>query len=298
MNREELIKKWLDHNLTPEEQIAFEQLEDAKPLTQMDEALKGFKNEGLSIDHSYLALQKELKLRQHKKSSWLKPALKIAAILVLGLSLYYYTATLDTAVETPIAQQSTVALPDASVVELNANSKLVFNKGRWSETRSVNLEGEAFFKVAKGATFDVITPQGLVTVLGTQFNVKQRQNYFEVTCYEGSVAVTHQDQSFNLKPGDTYSSIYGMTSTKTTNDLEQPQWLLGESSFKSVPLQYVIMELENQYDITITPQDIDSSRLFTGSFTHNDLDLALQSVTIPLNLNYTISGKSILIQRE
>ena len=72
----------------------------------------------------------------------------------------------------------------------------------------------------------------------------------------------------------------------------------GESSFKSVPLKHVISEFENQYNLKITSEDIDTSRLFTGSFTHKNLDLALQSVTIPLNLSYSKSEKSIVLTRE
>ena len=60
----------------------------------------------------------------------------------------------------------------------------------------------------------------------------------------------------------------------------------------------VIAEFENQYNQTVVTKDIDLSRLFTGSFTHNNLDLALKSVTIPLNLGYSKSGKSILLKRE
>jgi hypothetical protein len=43
MNREELIKKWLDNNLNSEERNAFEKLEDYTELIQLDSALKAFK---------------------------------------------------------------------------------------------------------------------------------------------------------------------------------------------------------------------------------------------------------------
>ena len=95
------------------------------------------------------------------------------------------------------------------VFRLNAKSLLAFNKKDWKQEREVELDGEAFFKVAKGSSFNVITKSGTVTVYGTQFNVKQRDNYFEVICYEGLVGVTYNSQETKLKPGDSFLIIDG-----------------------------------------------------------------------------------------
>ncbi|SDI15274.1 FecR family protein [Winogradskyella thalassocola] len=294
MKREELIKKWLDHNLNTQEQNAFEQLEDYNELIKLDAALKDFKAPEFSSDQTY----KTLKPEKTNSKQWLKPLLRIAAILAIGFSIYYYTTTLDTTVVTDIAQQTSIELPDHSTVDLNANSTVSFNESHWGETREVKLQGEAFFKVAKGQKFDVITADGIVSVLGTQFNVKQRDSYFEVTCYEGLVAVTHNNKTTKLKPGHTFVIIDGKLLANEKENAVQPQWLHGESSFTSVPLKHVIAEFESQYNQTIITENIDLSRLFTGSFTHNNLDLALKSVTIPLNLSYSKSEKSILLKRE
>lgn len=43
MNREDLIKKWLDHNLNAEEKNAFEALDDHADIVKLTESLKGFK---------------------------------------------------------------------------------------------------------------------------------------------------------------------------------------------------------------------------------------------------------------
>ena len=298
MNREALIKKWLDHNLSTEEQKAFEQLKDYNELVQMNSALKDFKAPDFSVDNAYQILKPKLKPDTVKYITWFKPLLRIAAILAIGFSIYYYTTTLDSQFSTSIAQHSTIELPDASTVDLNANSTLVFNKKHWRGNREVKLHGEAFFKVAKGQNFDVLTTDGIVSVLGTQFNVKQRDAYFEVTCYEGLVAVTHNNKTVKLKPGHTFQIIDGKLLANEKENTTQPNWLRGESSFTSVPLKYVISEFENQYNQKITIDNVDTSRLFTGSFTHKNLDLALQSITIPLNLNYSKSEKSILLKRE
>lgn len=294
MKKKELIKKWLDNNLTTEEQKAFEQLEDYKDLTRMNSALKSFEAPEFPMEYNYKELK--TKLKRNTSVVWYKPLLRVAAVLAICFSVYYYTTTLDTNVNTTIAQQTQIVLPDASMVELNANSHLSFNKSQWHKNREVSLAGEAFFKVAKGQQFDVVTTNGIVSVLGTQFNVKQRDNYFEVTCYEGLVAVKSNEESVKLKPGYSFRIIDGKLLVDEKEVATQPTWLRGESSFKNVPLKYVISELENQYNIKVTAQNIDTSRMFTGSFTHKKLDLALQSVTIPLNLSYRKSGNSIVIK--
>ncbi|MFK7833849.1 MAG: FecR family protein [Winogradskyella sp.] len=297
MQREELIKKWLDHNLNTEEQIAFEQLEDYKDLIQMNTALLDFKAPEFAIDDTYAHLKPSLKTKT-LNPQWLKSLLRIAAILAIGFSVYYYTSTLDTEVGTFIAEQTTIALPDESTVNLNANSTLSFNEHSWTDTRIVNLQGEAFFKVAKGQKFDVVTSDGTVSVLGTEFNVKQRESYYEVICYEGSVAVTHNAKTVKLQPGDRFKIIDGKIHANEKENALQPQWLLGESGFTNVPLKHVIAEFENQYNYQIVLDNVDTSRLFKGSFTHNNLDLALQSVTLPLNLSYSKSEKSIVLKSE
>lgn len=298
MKKEELIKKWLDNNLNAEEKNAFKQLENYNELIHMNSALKDFKAPEFSIDDTYQTLKPKLKSDTLKTNKWFKPLLRVAAILTISLSAYYYTTTLNTEVSTHIAQQTTIKLPDASTVDLNANSTLTFNESNWDKNREVQLNGEAFFKVAKGQKFDVITTDGIVSVLGTQFNVKQHGSYFKVTCYEGLVGVTHNNKTVKLKPGYTFRIIDGKLLANEKENTAQPNWLRGESSFKDVPLKYVILEFENQYSFKINTDNIDTSRLFTGSFTHKNLDLALKSVTIPLNLSYSKSGKSILLKRE
>ena len=295
MDRETLIKKWLDHNLTQEEQMAFEGLEDYKDLLKISESVKGFKSPNFDSEVEYAKVKSLLKPKSNK--NWMRPLMRIAAVLVIGLSLFYYNSTLDTEIETTIAQETTISLPDASTVALNAQSTLTYNKKTWSNKREVNLEGEAYFKVSKGSKFDVLTSDGKVSVLGTQFNVIQHKNYFEVTCYEGMVAVTHNGNSIKLKPRHRFALIDGMIKNETENE-EKPSWLANESTFKSRPLRYILDELQRQYNVALDTGNTDLNQLFTGSFTHNDLDLALQSITIPLGITYTKSDAVIVLKSE
>jgi transmembrane sensor len=298
MKREELIQKWLDHALTPQELEAFKQLEDYEELTKMDNALQYFKVPEANVEAAYATVQSKRK-NTSKPTSWLKPLLKIAAILVIGFGAYMYASIPNlTTVETLVANKILIELPDASAVTLNSVSNLSYNKDAWNEQREVNLKGEAYFKVAKGATFNVVTEDGVITVLGTQFNVKQRNDLFEVFCYEGSVKVSHNDTSVVLKRGERYLILDGKQIRNEKEMLKEPTWIRNESSFKSLPLRIVIQEFERQYDVTVDANSVDLSQIFTGSFSHTDIDMALKSITIPSQLKYQKKQNSIILKRD
>lgn len=297
MEKEYLISKWLENDLSPQELEAFKKLEDYDELIKLSKAVKHFKANDYDSDAELKQVLKTIK--SHKKQiHWLKPFLRIAAILAICFGLYYYTTTLDTTISTQMAQKTTLELPDASSVSLNAKSYLAYNKKEWKQERNVELDGEAFFKVAKGSTFNVITKIGVVTVFGTQFNVIQRENYFEVICYEGLVGVTYNSQLTKLNPGDSFLIINGEIIAKEKENRSTPSWLNNESQFNSLPYKYVLAEFERQYNITITPQNIDTDQLFTGSFSHNNIDVALKAISLPLNLTYSKTRNSIILKRE
>lgn len=296
MKREDLIKKWLDDELNPQELQAFQKLEDFEELTNLSNNLMRFEAPEYNTSAELDSVLSKIRSSNSKQTSthWLRPILRIAAVIAIMFSVYYYTTTLDTNIETLAAQKTAIQLPDNSAVTLNALSNLTFNKRDWKDDRDVELEGEAFFKVAKGSTFNVNTPNGKVTVLGTEFNVKQRINYFEVVCYEGSVQVTHNSDIVILKPGDSFLKINGKLIAREKETLLQPSWVNNESSFKSMPFAYVIREFERQYNVQINPQNIDQKQLFTGSFSHDNIEMALKSITLPLNVKYNFKNKTTI----
>ena len=296
MNREDLIKKWLDHNLNLEEQTAFEALDDYEDLVKLSKSLKGFKAPGYKEEPEFKNIKTLLKSKSN--SNWLRPLLKVAAVLLFGLSVFYYNSKLNTTIETLVAQQTLIELPDASKVELNALSNLTYNKSKWDKKRQVILDGEAFFRVAKGAKFDVKTNQGIVSVLGTEFNVKQRENYFEVTCFEGLVAVTYNKNTVKLKPGNRFAVIDGEIIANEKENKTQPSWTKSESAFTNRPFKFVINEFQRHYNIKIETNKVDTELLFTGGFPHKDIDLALKSITLPLGITYSKTKTVIVLKGE
>ena len=147
MNREELILKWLDNNLNDQELKAFKNLEDYDDLVKLNNNLQTFKADNYDTSKQLENVLSAIKSKKQTPVHWFKPLMRIAAILAVCFSLYYYTTTLDTKISTEFAQKTTIKLPDASRVSLNAKTSLAFNKKDWKHERALELHGEAFFKV-------------------------------------------------------------------------------------------------------------------------------------------------------
>jgi ferric-dicitrate binding protein FerR (iron transport regulator) len=290
MEKDYLIKQWLNNNLTEDEKQTFIQTDDYTFYKDIIDNAEYFKasNQQKVVDFETFKQNYQAKKSSTKAINWYKPLLKIAAILVVAIGVYFtFLFKPLTEVQTLANQKTTVELPDASLVTLNALSDVSFSKSKWDKHREVNLNGEAYFDVEKGKTFDVLTADGVVTVVGTKFNVKQRDSYFEVQCYEGIVKVTSELKVETLLAGDTFRIIGNTITSGKITDIE-PQWTKNSSSFDAVPLKEVFAELERQYAISINVNNINVNRLFTGGFEHKNLEKALISITQPMDLTYDI----------
>ena len=299
MEKEDYIKKWLEGTLDEKEKALFEKTEAYKSLEQLSNSLMSFKASEFDAEEGYEGLKARISARKVRTlpMSWLNPVLKMAAALVaIAGSYFLFLHDPSTVVKTLAAEKTEITLPDSSFVALNALSRLAFHEKNWGKERRVDLEGEAFFEVAKGSRFDVMTSAGTISVLGTAFNVLNRKDYFEVICFEGSVKVESGDDVVTLLPEQIFQKIDGVirrADKKTPNNT--PAWRRSESSFESVPFRYVLQELERQYDVSVSTINVDSKQTFTGTFTHSDLSLALKSIAIPLNLTYKVEGKKIIL---
>tara|TARA_R110000868_G_scaffold88088_5_gene245791 strand:+ start:4113 stop:5009 length:897 start_codon:yes stop_codon:yes gene_type:complete len=298
MKKEFLISKWLNNDLNDQELEAFKKLEDYDELVKLSGGVQAFKADEYDSSKELDHVLKTIKIGKKTQTHWFKPVMRVAAILAISFSLYYYTTTLDTTITTDVAQKTTIILPDASTVSLNAKTFLAYNKKSWKNERDVELNGEAFFKVAKGSTFKVKTKVGTITVFGTQFNIKQRAHYFEVICYEGVVGVTYNSQLTKLEAGDSFLIIDGKQIAKEKENSTTPSWLNNESQFISLPYKEVLSEFERQYNVTFTNQNIDTNQLFTGGFAHNNIEIALKSITLPLHLTYSKTNNTVTLKRE
>ena len=221
--------------------------------------------------------------------------LKVAAMVAVICVGYLYLNSLDATVSTQIAEKTNFTLPDSSEVILNSNSEITYNKKDWDTDRSLSLIGEAYFKVSKGENFNVHTDQGIVSVLGTQFNVFSRDHIFYVHCYEGLVSVKYNDTLIKLPAGTKLKVKKGVLVDYANDTKVAPNWIMDESHFENALIIEVLNELQSQYPIIINSENVDMTKRFTGSFTHKNLDLALKAICDPLQLKFTIDGSEVLI---
>ena len=300
MNKEELIKKWLDNELSADELKEFQQLDEYDSYIKLSEKAKLFAAPNFDSKGVYEKLNTAIdqkRARKAKTFSW-APIIKIAAVLTIGLLVYtgFFTSNLTT-IETLAAESTSINLPDASNVELNAMSTLAFNENTWNDSGLVNLNGEAFFKVAKGSKFDVVTSSGVVSVVGTEFSVKNRNNFFEVKCFEGKVNVQMDEELIALTAGETVR-LLNKNIYKSTTLREYPTWMDSFSSFESVPLFEVISELERQYNIKVKIKtSLDTKSMYSGMFVHNNKEMAIQAIALPFGLDYSIKNNIVTLEK-
>lgn len=215
---------------------------------------------------------------------WLAGAAAAAAIVLFVWSPW---AGQLTTFHSHMAMEMGHALPDGSMAYLNGGSKIEFSADDWSEDRFINLTGEAYFDVENGSSFAVNTNEGVVTVLGTTFNVFNRGKNFEVECYTGKVNVEHGSASAVLTPGQAVSLKDGELVVFSV-DRSNPDWKLGEYKFENAPAKEVFDELQWQLGMQISTPDL-TGYSFTGEFSTTDAELALSTVCLALGLTHTIN---------
>lgn len=300
--QENYLAKWLNNELSEAELSEFKKSNEYATYQRILETSSTLEAPSFDKDKAWEAITAQRSSAEQPKVitfSPFKTFLRIAAVVaVLLTGSYFYLNTLNESFTTDYAENREIILPDNSEIILNAESELSFNEKNWDKERNISLEGEAFFKVAKGKTFTVETDQGIVTVLGTQFNVENRNDFFEVTCFEGLVSVTFNGKEMKLPAGNSFVAVNGRESKSSVTKNGQPSWINDESSFKSIPLKYVLEEFQRQHNVTVNFKDIDTSQLFTGTFSNSDTDLALRSISAPLQIKFKLEGNKVLFYGE
>jgi len=295
--QENYLAKWLNNELSDEELAQFKASEEYASYQKIAHASKRLTAPEFNTDAEWISFRDNT-LKESTKVVALQPYksfLRVAAVIAVLLGgAYFYLNSGNEHYATEFAQKTEVVLPDASEVLLNSGSELAFSEKNWADNRTLKLTGEAYFKVAKGKKFTVSTTGGTVTVLGTQFNVESRKDFFEVTCYEGLVSVTYNNIEQKLPAGNSFVVINGEIQPTDAVVMTTPSWTRNESTFKSVPLKFVLDEFERQFNIEVETQDINTEQLFTGTFNNTDINIALESISTPSQIRYKLGTDKVL----
>ncbi len=297
INTEFFLSQWISGELTDSELRKLVSEEDFLAYKKLKKGINVFTELEKPLDNSFYQIQNKLENKPKIRLLNLKWIVSIAAMLLFFIGFYQFLGNDGVLTSTNFGEQKTVALLDGSEVILNAKSAINYSKKDWKKNREIFLNGEAFFKVKKGKTFTVKTKNGMVTVLGTQFTVKSVNDYFEVVCYQGKVKVTLGNKTQILNPSQAFRKIGKDKVEQFIFNKKLPTWLSGESNYKSVPLKYVITDFENQFHIKIDDSNINNSVIFTGSFNHNDINIALKTIFDALSINYKKTNKQIVLYK-
>jgi len=229
-------------------------------------------------------------------------AIRVAAsliiLIVVGSSIWIWGyGKID--IYCPKGQHITQLLPDSSKIQINADTRISYNKVLWFTSRKIYIKGEALFKVKKGKQFEVIADMATTSVLGTTFDVYARDGKVKVSCIEGRVSVKNNSSNSKviLTAGlHTQTIKKELTKPIETIKHEELTWPYGEFYFNNTPLIDVFKEIERQFNVDIIFKST-KKRFYTGYFKNNDLNEALRLVCIPMGLSYTVNERSIEIKQ-
>lgn len=287
---EDFLVRWMAGELNQKELEGFQASDVYRQLMFIDKVAEGLNGPEIDVEQALsvvLAKTKEEKKDSKVRQLWWLPAIAASIALLFGVYSYFFGIK---TYATGIGETETVLLADGSIIEMNANSKLSLKRFGWMEDKAVEFEGEGFFDVQSGADFTVRTNKGSIAVLGTKFNVRNRKN-LKVQCYEGSIVFTPLDPSRPITKLGEGSALELTDSEYLESQLytNRPEWTEGFSSFTQQPFDDVLEELAIQYPVTIQSDSVETNRLFTGKFTHNDLESALKTTLEPMGIKYLIS---------
>lgn len=254
-----------------------------------------------------------------KKTNPYAALLKVAAILVLliGTGVFGYhllNRNTDPVFDTMAAIKETTfrLLDDGTKVWLNKKSTLTYNKAFGKQQREIFLDGEAYFDVAKNKEIPLFIHAGNIDieVKGTAFNVnayKDRPD-IQVALVRGLIQISNrldQGHAILLKPNE--KLIFVKLSSKNDHFavlpiassllLKETRWTSDTLTFQKEKLKDLALRMEKKYDLKI---EVKSEQLkekrFSGTFTNETIQQALEALKLSYPLTYTISNKLVVIK--
>ena len=256
------------------------------------------------------------------KQLWWRWFAAASVLLIAGASYFWFNNSwfLSTPVlanqklkvhKNTASQVKTVNLPDGSTVYLEPNASLVLDVSFGQQVRALQLEGEAFFEVARNPKVPFLVRSGnLVTeVLGTSFRIKPQANQktIEVSVRTGRVSVYAQEtpktQKLNgviLTPNQ---KVIFDTHLKTIRQgiVDRPQLILADLpksnfQFDESSLEKVTSILQNAYgvEIVIVNPSIRNCA-FTGDLNGLGLQEQLAFVCGSINAEFEIRGSTVFV---
>ena len=204
-------------------------------------------------------------------------------------------------ISTPRGGQYQLALPDGSMVWLNATSSVRFPTAFTGNDRRVEITGEAYFEVAKDPArpFIVSVNNAEVQVLGTHFNINAYNDEEEVktTLLEGSVKFVNGAGNIILRPGQqSQLSKDGIIKLENSVNVEEViAWKNGRFNFENAGIEMIMRQLSRWYDVEIEYNG-KTDDLFIAEMPRDiKLSDALKALELTGRVRFEIDGKKIIV---
>lgn len=205
-------------------------------------------------------------------------------------------------------KRNMVTLPDGTKVWLNAESQLRFQDNMDSlSSRSVVLEGEAFFQVSENLQKPFIVHVGEVNITGyaASFDVKAyaSTNVVEAVVVTGRVRMEPKDQPLNkttISPEQSATfdiKNHSMSVDNNVNALLTSAWREGVLYFNEQPFSHITKTLERWYDVNIQVEDSTSQSChFTGELNNKTLRETLTLFVQDKPASFIVNGSDVIIK--
>lgn len=317
--QEHILEKWLAGDLTARELEEFMQHKDFKLYEAILKESKNLKIDSFNKEDAFEKLwnkisnqkdEKIISIQQaqtpKKKTKWILPlgaAASIAALLLVAVMTMkndhneILEATVPNTTIHKVAKNNCekLTLPDGSIVEMDKGAEVSYDSVLFAEQRQIHVSGDVFLNIKKGSSFDVLTEQARVGVLGTSFSVYNSNDEFQSFCSTGLVKVALPDnsQSVVLKPG--------MGVELTADGLKElvfktPPVKKKGISFSNKSLFEVFTELANYNHVKFKFSGDAGMRTYSGVLNPHDLDGCLASIQRATKIKWKRNGNVIEIQ--
>lgn len=200
----------------------------------------------------------------------------------------------------PKAGKYKLELKDGTVVWLNSSSTLSFPEEFAKEERKVELDGEAYFEVAKDADrpFRISVKGATIEVLGTSFNVNAYTDEVNTSLVEGSVRIISDDIVKYLIPGEGAVIKDNDIKIGLTDLPKNTAWQRDEFYFDGSNLQDIIEQLARWYNVDFVNSEVlTGTSTYHGSISRNSkLSTALKVLALATQREFEIDGRKVIIE--
>ena len=205
-------------------------------------------------------------------------------------------------IQTPRGGKYQLVLSDGSVVWLNAASSLRFPVTFKGNERQVELMGEAYFEVKKGAKpFRVSLQNGShIEVKGTAFNVNayNDEEMMKATLLEGKINFMMQGKSQALVPGQQIRVRYAQPEMQVVADVdveEEVAWKNDLFIFKAMDVKSIMREISRWYDIDVVYKGKINPETFSGIVSRKSNLSQVLRIMEEGGVRFAIEGRTIVV---